>query len=156
MTLQDIMKKDTISRSHLIGVLRHHKKLHRLMLNADTQTPAELVEEIYEHIIEIIQNESPLDQNDTSNEAVLIDKTSLMNNIESFVINNTDSRPIDVIKIVDKHPVASVNLIQIAMNVVNYLIEEKGVECVSAKEILQAMISPSSQEETDNMNKNID
>lgn len=156
MTLQDIMKKDTISRSHLIDVLRHDRKVYTIMSNMATQTRAEVLEEIYGHVIEIIQNESPVYENGTSDEAVFIDKISLMNNIESFVINNTDSSPVDVIKIVDKHPVASVDLTQIAMNVVNYLIEERGVECISAKEVLQAMISPSSQGESDNVNKNTD
>jgi NAD(P)-dependent dehydrogenase (short-subunit alcohol dehydrogenase family) len=110
-----------------------------------------------QQIIDIVKKEPRTEElTSASDEPVLIDKTSLMNNIESFIINNTDSRPVDVIKIVDNHPVASVDLTQVAMNVVNYLIEEKEVECISVKEILQAMLSPDIQDDDNKTKDNID
>lgn len=152
MTLQDIMNEDTISRSHLIGVIKQHHDMmtpfqkHRLSTT-----------EYEQQIIDIVKKEPRTEElTSASDEPVLIDKTSLMNNIESFIINNTDSRPVDVIKIVDNHPVASVDLTQVAMNIVNYLIEEKEVECVSVKEILQAMLSPDIQDDDNKTKDNID
>lgn len=75
------------------------------------------------------------------NEVVLINKEELIHTLEQKIINETDVRPVDLIKEVNNHHCVSFDAEDIARAVAAYLVSNTAIPHITVKEFIPVIES---------------